>query len=109
MTPIVTGQSAPGAERGNVALYISDPESQVEAPAKWLRQLYRLTAAESAVALHLANGSSLTETAECLGVTRNTVRTHLQRVLQKTDTRRQGELIKLVMGGPVGTVDPGNA
>ena len=109
VAPIGNGRSAPGGESGRVALYITDPESQVGAPAVWLQQLYRLTAAESAVTLHLANGSSLTETAEFLGVTRNTVRTHLQRILQKTDTRRQGELIKLVLGGPVGAVDPGTA
>jgi len=56
----------------------------------------------------LANGASLTETAEQFDVTRNTVRTPLQRAMSKTDTRRQGGLIRLVLGGPAGMVAPGS-
>jgi hypothetical protein len=36
------------------------------------------------------------------------MRTHLQRAMSKTDTRRQGELIRLVLGGPAGMVAPGS-
>ena len=37
------------------------------------------------------------DVAENLGVTLSTVRTHLQRAFEKTDTRRQSELVRLLL------------
>jgi DNA-binding CsgD family transcriptional regulator len=104
--PLGRGNSLNG--HGRVVLFITDPEREASPPTEWLRQLYDLTCAEAKLAISLANGASLTETAERFHVTRSTVRTHLQRAMSKTDTRRQGELIRLVLGGPVGMVAPGS-
>jgi len=103
--PLGKTRSLNGHGRGRVVLFITDPEREATPPTEWLRQLYDLTCAEAKLAVALANGASLTETAEQFHVTRNTVRTHLQRAMSKTDTRRQGELIRLVLGGPAGMVD----
>ena len=106
--PLGRGNGLNGDGRGRVALFITDPEREASPPTEWLRQLYDLTCAEAKLAVSLANGASLTETAVRFHVSRNTVRTHLQRAMSKTDTRRQGELIRLVLGGPAGLVDPGS-
>ena len=48
-------------------------------------------------AILLANGSSLLEAAESMGVTEATVRTYSKRILGKTGVRRQSELVRLVL------------
>jgi DNA-binding CsgD family transcriptional regulator len=100
--PLGRGNSLNG--NGRVVLFITDPERQASPPTELLRQLYDLTCAEAKLAISLANGASLTETADQFHVTRNTMRTHLQMAMSKTDTNRQGELIRLVLSGPAGVV-----
>jgi len=70
-------------------------------PAR-LAKMFGLTPAESRVVAEINGGSSLKETAERLQVSTNTVRTHLQRIFHKTDTRRQSELVRLLarLSGP---------
>lgn len=62
-----------------------------------LRRLYGLTAAEARVALALLEAGRLAEVADGLSVSISTVRTLLQRVFVKTDTRRQAQLVRLLM------------
>jgi DNA-binding CsgD family transcriptional regulator len=71
-----------------------------EAP---LRLLFPFTPAEARVAGKLALGRSPEEIASHLGISVETVRTHLKRALAKTRTTRQGELISLILRStPVG-------
>lgn len=57
-----------------------------------IRSLYDLTMAEAKVAHQVAGGSSPAETAAALGVSIETVRTHLKRVFSKTGAARQSTL-----------------
>ncbi len=75
---------------------IVDPENLPEPAAAVLRRLYYLTEAEAEVALRVMNGSDLKEVSEQLSISLATVRTHLQRVFDKTDTHRQAELVRLL-------------
>jgi DNA-binding CsgD family transcriptional regulator len=77
---------------------IIDPEDEPDPPAALLRRLYRLTDAEADVALRIMHGAELKEISEELSVSLPTVRTHLQRVFGKTDTHRQAELVRLLLG-----------
>ncbi|TPK07044.1 hypothetical protein FJ872_24085 [Mesorhizobium sp. B2-5-9] len=61
-----------------------------------LRDLYRLTPAEAAVATAVARGEGLQAVADEVGISLTTVRTHLQHVFEKTETRRQAELVRLI-------------
>ncbi|MHC4434438.1 MAG: helix-turn-helix transcriptional regulator, partial [Planctomycetota bacterium] len=61
-----------------------------------LRDLYQLTNAESRLAARLGAGETLSKAAEVLGITRETARTVLKRIFQKTDTHRQAELVRLI-------------
>lgn len=62
----------------------------------WLAQCLELTGAEARVAGLLLSGLDRAAIAEHLGVAGNTVRTHLARLMSKTDTHRQSELVQLL-------------
>jgi DNA-binding CsgD family transcriptional regulator len=70
-------------------------EAQLE-PAD-LRNIYDLTQAEARVALLVLKGHGLQFVAAKLCVGLSTVRVHLQRVFEKTQTHRQAELAKLLV------------
>jgi len=77
-------------------LLICDPDRLVQIPAAWMMDAYGLTRAEVRVALAVASGAKLSDTADRLKISVNTVKTHLHRVYEKTGTRRQVELSRLV-------------
>lgn len=81
------------------AVFISDPESQIEAPEQLLFRLYGLTPAESRLALMLMQGCNLSESARRIGIKRNTAHTQLQSIYAKTLVGRQSELIALLLRG----------
>jgi len=76
---------------------IIDPEDQPEPAAELLRRLYHLTKTEADVALRVTHGADLKEISEQLSISLATVRTHLQRVFDKTDTHRQAHLVRLLL------------
>jgi DNA-binding CsgD family transcriptional regulator len=86
---------APGA-----VLFLSDPDRQTEAAEELLARCYGLSPAEAKLAAALAAGQSVQEHMEERGVSHNTVKTQLKRILAKTGTRRQAELVKLLLSGP---------
>ncbi len=90
--------SVPGhAERRAVAtVFITDPEQRTATPADTLRALFSLTRAESHLAVALLDGKSLNEAAGQLGVAKETLRSRIKNIFQKTGTQRQGELIRLL-------------
>jgi DNA-binding CsgD family transcriptional regulator len=80
-----------------VLVSISDPDAEISVPEHLLREVLGLTRAEARVALKLMHGLDTRESAQALGVSFYTVRAHLVRIFDKTDTRRQPELIALLM------------
>lgn len=89
---------APRSEgQRSFVMLLKDPTSQQVPPDALLQQLYRLTPAESRVATLLAQGLSIEQITEQVGTTAHTVRNQLKQVFAKTETSRQGELIRLVM------------
>ena len=67
-----------------VAIFITDPERQYNLSHRRLREIYELTPAEARLASLVAQGNRLEDAAEDLGVSLNTVRTHLKRIFAKT-------------------------
>ena len=59
---------------------------------------YELTPTELRVLLAVVDVGGGPEVAETLGIAESTVKTHLHRLYQKTGTRRQTDLVKLVAG-----------
>ena len=98
VTPVARGR---WPVRGVAAagVLVSDPEDLPPPPAETFRRLWGLTAAEAALACQLAAGRSLEEAAQALAVRTPTARTQLSRIFAKTGTRRQAELMRLLVGG----------
>jgi DNA-binding CsgD family transcriptional regulator len=80
-------------------VFVSDPDARIDAPADMLARLHGLSPAEANVAAEVLEGGSLSDVAERLGITRNTANTHLKRVFEKTGTRRQSDLVRLLALG----------
>ncbi len=83
--------------RPTAILLVTDPEEAVEGRGEWLRQDFGLTPAETVFAAEISKGDGLQATASRLGVSLTTVRTHLAHVFDKTGTRRQAELVRLML------------
>ncbi|MBF0420130.1 MAG: helix-turn-helix transcriptional regulator [Magnetococcales bacterium] len=80
---------------------MSDPLQPLEAPPELLQRLFGLTRREAALVEQLVMGRSLQEGADALGITEQTARTHLKAAFGKTQTQRQGDLVRLVLTSPV--------
>ena len=79
-----------------LALFIADPARPAGPSEELLRERFHLTRAEAGLALHLAQGATLADAADALGITYNTTRSHLRAIFAKTNTHRQVELITLL-------------
>ncbi len=103
LTALITALPCGNVPKGGgavVAVLVNNPEHVLALDVQMLRDWYELTPAEARVAMLLAAGLSLEEIVERLGVGSNTARTHLKNIFSKTDTRRQGELIRLLLSNP---------
>ena len=90
-----------------IAVFITDSESQPHVSDQLLQSLYGLTRAEIRFTKMLLRGLSIDEAIERLRVSRNTAKTHLSAIFQKTGTRRQSELIRLLLISTAILADPG--
>jgi DNA-binding CsgD family transcriptional regulator len=87
------------------AVFIGDPEASQITTVDFFQTLYALTHAEAELVALLARGRTLEEAALERGVTLNTVRSQLKQVFAKTDTHRQGQLMRLALTGVAGIHD----
>ncbi|MGH8422219.1 MAG: helix-turn-helix transcriptional regulator, partial [Pseudomonas fluorescens] len=86
-----------GKQCPTVVIFISDPEQQSTAPQEIVRALFDFTPAETQLAMLLANGLTLDEASEELGISRNTSRAHLRSTFSKTGVTRQTMLVRLIL------------
>jgi DNA-binding CsgD family transcriptional regulator len=77
-------------------IFVADPEQDGAPLEARLRALYGMTRAEATVAGLISKGSGVKGAARTLGIAPSTARTHLHRVFEKTGTRRQAELARLI-------------
>lgn len=89
----LTSEKAPA---GHALLLITDPDGVLKDPSHLLKSLFSLTNAEIEVAATLRAGFTLAEIAVVRGVSLETIRSQLKSLLQKTNTRRQSDLIRLL-------------
>jgi DNA-binding CsgD family transcriptional regulator/PAS domain-containing protein len=99
MLPLTSPARQMSMESGRavLALFIQEVGGLKPLPGEVLVKLYGLTPAETRLLVFLAQGMTLAEAADTLGITQATVRTHLRNVFAKTGTNRQAEVVKLVM------------
>jgi len=79
-----------------VLVSIIDPEAPSMVPVERLMDLFRLTQSEARVARELLGGHDVAEIARRTRSSVNTVRTHLARLMAKTETHRQSELVRVL-------------
>ncbi|HXS21939.1 MAG TPA: hypothetical protein VN735_11960 [Steroidobacteraceae bacterium] len=80
-----------------VCVLISDPERRLCPSVQHLGTLFNMTEAEARLAVCLADGEPLRGAAEQLGVTYGTARSRLTQLFEKTSTRSQSELMRLLL------------
>lgn len=83
--------------RPAVCVLIIDPDRPTGPAVPHLQKLFNMTGAEARLALRLANGDSLRTAAQQLGITYGTARTRLAQLFEKTSTRSQSALVRLLL------------
>jgi DNA-binding CsgD family transcriptional regulator len=88
-----------GVFRPAVCITIADPEARTLLRPDHLAAAFGLTDAEARLAALLATGEELRCAASALGVTYGTARARLAQIFDKTQTRRQAELVRVLLTG----------
>jgi DNA-binding CsgD family transcriptional regulator len=80
------------------AIFVRKAGLDLPSPPIVIAQEFRLTPAELRVLFSIIEMDGASEVADVLGIAEATVRTHLHRLFEKTDTSGQADLVKLVAG-----------
>jgi DNA-binding CsgD family transcriptional regulator len=99
VSPLLAPQPGSATRDAVVAVFIANPDARKVSATEGLEKIYSLTRAEAELVRLLSEGYSLEEAAAARNVTVNTARSHLKHVFAKTQTNRQGELVRLVLTG----------
>jgi DNA-binding CsgD family transcriptional regulator len=80
-----------------VMLLINDPDTRRRVNPRLVELLFDLTPTEASIAASLAEGMSITDVVNQRSCLDSTVRTHLKGIFRKTRTKRQAELVHLIL------------
>lgn len=89
-----------GDQGSSALVFIHDSSASRGSRASLMSQMYGLTPTEARVADLLLEGLEVRDVAERVGITLETCRFHIKRVLAKTDTHRQTQLLRLMLSLP---------
>lgn len=90
-------KSAYGLNTDGTIMFIFHPKPSDDSSLNNVAQTFGLTKAEAKLTLAIVNGMTANEYAEHCGISINTAYTQIKGILAKTGTRRQAELVKLVL------------
>jgi DNA-binding CsgD family transcriptional regulator len=85
----------------SAVVLIGDPDSSLASAETIAMQLYGLTPSEARLACAVASGDSLESYARTRGITIATARWTMKQTLSKTGARRQADLVRMLLTGPV--------
>jgi DNA-binding CsgD family transcriptional regulator/PAS domain-containing protein len=94
--PLTSGTARAALRPAYAAVFVSTTTSASPLPEAVLATLFDLTPAEARVLLQIGSGLAAPQVASLLGISENTLKTHLGRIFAKTNARRQAELVRLV-------------
>ncbi|MFC1748781.1 helix-turn-helix transcriptional regulator [Pseudomonadota bacterium] len=83
-------------------VFINENEQKLELSADIIRGLYNLSKAEARLSIEITSGLSIEQISHKLNLSENTLRSQLKSTFVKTNTKRQAELVKLILSGPAG-------
>jgi DNA-binding CsgD family transcriptional regulator len=78
-------------------VFIRDPDCHTKASCELLHRLFRLTPAESALAMYMTNGLSLEEASGELLIRKNTARAQLRSIFSKVGVTSQTALVRVLL------------
>lgn len=81
----------------HLLIFLSNPAEKIEISTRTLMTLYHLTQTEATLTIILAEGKTLDEVTQILGIARNTARAHLRAIFSKTGVTQQSMLVSLVL------------
>jgi DNA-binding CsgD family transcriptional regulator len=84
------------ADSTTAAVFLREAALNIPSPIENLSRSYNLTATETKILLAVVEIGGVPKIAASLGVSQQTVKTHLKKVFGKTGTKRQAELVKLM-------------
>jgi len=98
--PLTTGarRRAGMAYTAVAALFVRKAALAMSSRSEIIGKMFKLTPTELRVLLAIVEVGGVPEVAAALGVADTTVRSHVSRLFQKTGTKRQADLVKLVAG-----------
>lgn len=96
VNPVGEGRPELRASRVAAIVLVVEPESRTTADPELVAGALGLTAAESRVAIMLAEGCTIRDIAAATGRSTGTVRWHLRQIFDKNRISRQVELVQLV-------------
>jgi integral membrane sensor domain MASE1/DNA-binding CsgD family transcriptional regulator len=85
-----------GTPSTSAAVFIQEPTKDQHEAVREIADRYGLSHSEARVLEKLSPSENVKSLAIALGVSENTIKTHLQHIFQKTQTCKQSELIELV-------------
>jgi DNA-binding CsgD family transcriptional regulator len=94
--PLTDGTARAAFRPACAAVFVSTTTSASPLPEAVLTTLFELTPAQARVLISAGQGLNPSDTAASLGISENTLKTHLKRIYAKTGTSRQADLVKLV-------------
>jgi DNA-binding NarL/FixJ family response regulator len=96
--PLTSGarRAAGASYHAAAAVFVRKAALRMSSPAEMLAKLYKLTSRELRVLHVVVETGGVSTVAVTLGLSEATVKTHLQHLFEKTGTKRQVDLVKLV-------------
>lgn len=91
-SPILASHIVP-----HLVIYINEPTAETSAPKARIAELFELSPTEAALVAELVHGRTLAEAAANINITEQTARSYSKRIFSKTGTRRQAELVRLIL------------
>jgi DNA-binding CsgD family transcriptional regulator/PAS domain-containing protein len=85
------------ARQPMAVIFVNDPDQKSKPTAVQLREKFGMTPAEAGFAVEILKGDGIQAAADRLSISRATARTHLSRIFDKTGTRRQAELVRVLL------------
>jgi DNA-binding CsgD family transcriptional regulator len=80
-----------------VAIFVVNSDDMSHPTPQQLQLQFALTPAEAELACEIVKGEGLVACARNMGITRATASTHLQRIFEKTGTKRQAQLVRRLL------------
>lgn len=97
---MITPLQLKGPVQGAALLFAFDPETTPAMTPCLIRRLFGLSEAEAMLSIALCSGKTLDEVAIERGTTMNTIKSQLRNIFTKTGTKRQSELVSLLLASP---------